>query len=126
MLRLPSALAGTARCWLAYLWLKEVTHGSTAFMGLLLLSFAPSMIALSAEVRQYALLLFFIAGCLYLSERAIQENSRPLMMLFSLCLYGALLFAFTLGIYMLLRLYPYRKRPGLFSLPIFLLLTSHT
>jgi hypothetical protein len=122
ILRLPSVLAGTACCWLAYLWLKEVTHRSTAFMGLLLLSFAPSMIALSAEVRQYALLLFFIAGCLYLSERAIQENSRPLMMLFSLCLYGALLthyssllFAFTLGIYMLLRLYPYRKRPGLFA-----------
>ena len=122
ILRAPSVLAGTACCWLAYLWLKEVTHRSTAFMGLLLLSFAPSMIVLSAEVRQYALLLFFIAGCLYLSERAIQENSRPLMMLLSLCLYGALLthyssllFAFTMGIYMLLRLYPYGKRPGLFA-----------
>jgi hypothetical protein len=122
MLRLPSVLAGTACCWLAYLWLREVTDRSTAFMGLLLLSFAPSLIGLSAEVRQYALLLFFMAGCLYLSERAIQENSQPLMALFSLCLYGALLthyssllFAVTLGIYMLLRLYPYGKRPGLFA-----------
>jgi hypothetical protein len=123
MLRLPSVLAGTACCWLAYLWLKDVTERSTAFMGLLLLSFAPSLIGLSAEVRQYALLLFFMAGCLYLSERAIQENSRPLMLLFSLCLYGALLshyssllFALTMGIYMLLRLYPYGKRPGLFAM----------
>jgi Dolichyl-phosphate-mannose-protein mannosyltransferase len=122
MLRMPSVLAGTACCWLAYLWLKEVTDRSTAFMGLLLFSFAPSLIGLSAEVRQYALLLFFMAGCLYLSERAIRENSRPLMVLFSLCLYGALLthyssllFAFTMGIYMLLRLYPYGKRPGLFA-----------
>jgi len=122
MLRLPSVLAGTACCWLAYLWLKQVTDRSTAFMGLLLFSFAPSLIGLSAEVRQYALLLFFMAGCLYLSERAIQENSRPLMVLFSLCLYGALLthyssllFAFTMGVYMLLRLYPYGKRPGLFA-----------
>src|SRR4029077_20866876 len=122
MLRLPSVLAGTACCWLAYRWLKEVTDRSTAFMGLLLLSFAPSLIGLSAEVRQYALLLFFMAGCLYLSERAIQENSRPLMVLFSLCLYGALLthyssllFAFTMGIYMLLRLYPYRTQPALFA-----------
>src|SRR4029077_20618792 len=122
MLRMPSVLAGTACCWLAYLWLKEVTDRSTAFMGLLLLSFAPALIGLSAEVRQYALLLFFVAGCLYLSERAILENSRPLMVLFSLCLYGALLthyssllFAFTMGIYMLLRLYPYGKRPGLFA-----------
>jgi len=122
MLRVPSVLAGSAFCWLAYLWLKEVTDRSTAFMGLLLMSFAPSLIALSAEVRQYALLLFFMASCLYLSERAIQENSRSLMVLFSLCLYGALLthyssllFAFTMGIYMLLRLYPYGKRPGLFA-----------
>jgi Dolichyl-phosphate-mannose-protein mannosyltransferase len=122
MLRLPSVLAGTACCWLAYLWLKQVTDRSTAFMGLLLFSFAPSLIGLSAEVRQYALLLFFMAGCLYLSERAIQENSRPSMVLFSLCLYGALLthyssllFAFTMGIYMLLRLYPYGTRPGLFA-----------
>ena len=122
MLRLPSVLAGTACCWLAYLWLKEVTDRSTAFMGLLLFSFAPSLIALSAEVRQYALLLFFMAACLYLSERAIRENSPPLMVLFSLCLSGALLthyssllFAFAMGIYMLLRLYPYGKRPGLFA-----------
>jgi len=123
ILRMPSVLAGTACCWLAYLWLKEVTDRSTAFMGLLLLSFASSLIGLSAEVRQYALLLFFITGCLYVSERAIQENSWPLMALFSLCLYGALLthyssllFAFTMGIYMLLRLYPYGKRPGLFAM----------
>lgn len=122
MLRVPSVLAGMASCWLAYLWLKEITDRATAFMGLLLLSFAPALIGLSAEVRQYALLLSFMAGCLYLSERAIQENSRPLMVLFSLCLYGALLthyssllFAFTMGIYMLLRLYPYRKRAGLFA-----------
>ena len=122
MLRIPSVLAGTACCWLVYLWLKEVTDRSTAFTGLLLFSFAPALIALSAEVRQYALLLFFMAACLYLSERAIQENSPPLMVLFSLCLYGALLthyssllFALTMGIYMLLRLYPYGKRPGLFA-----------
>ena len=122
MLRLPSVIVGTACCWLGYLWLKEVTDRSTAFMGLLLLSFAPSLIGLSAEVRQYALLLFFMAGCLYLSESAIQKNSRPLMVLFSLCLYGALLshyssllFAFTMGIYMLIRLYPYGKRPGLLA-----------
>src|SRR5260370_982700 len=119
MLRVPSVVAGTACCWLAYLWLKEVTDRSTAFMGLLLLSFAPSLIGLSAEVRQYAVLLFLVAGCLYLAERAIQENAQPLVVLFSLCLYGALLthyssllFALTLGIYMLLRLYPYGKRPG--------------
>src|SRR5437660_1838388 len=122
MLRMPSVIAGTASCWIDYQWLKLVTDRSTAFVGLLILSFAPSLIGLSAEVRQYALLLFFMTECVYLSERAILENSRPLMVLFSLCLYGALLthyssllVAFTMGIYMLLRLFPYGKRPGLFA-----------
>jgi predicted membrane-bound mannosyltransferase len=43
ILRLPSVLAGTACCWLAYLWLTEVTDRSAAFAGLLLMSFAPSL-----------------------------------------------------------------------------------
>jgi hypothetical protein len=117
MLRMPSVLAGTACCWLAYLWLKDVSDRSTAFIGLLLFAFAPTLIGLSAEIRQYALLLFFMSGCLYLSERAIRQNSTALMILFSLSLYGALLvhyssllFAFTMGVYMLVRLYPYTER----------------
>ena len=117
MLRMPSVLAGTACCWLAFLWLKQVADRSTAFLGLLLFSFAPALIELSAEVRQYALLLFFMSACLYLSERAIRGNSVGAMILFSLSLCGALLthyssliFAFTLGVYMLVRLYPYGER----------------
>ncbi len=119
-LRLPSILAGTAACWLFYQWLKLATERSTAFIGLLLFSFAPSLILLSAQVRQYALLLFFMAGCLYLSERAVQKSSPGTMILFSLSLYGALLthysaliFAFATGVYLLVRLYPYRDRFGL-------------
>jgi hypothetical protein len=117
LLRLPSVFAGTACCWITYRWLKLVTDRSTAFIGLLLFAFSPALIELSAEVRQYALLLFFMAGCLYLSERVLRENSSVLVILFSLSLCGALLthyssliFAFTLGVYMLVRLYPYRAR----------------
>jgi len=119
-LRMPSVLAGTAACWLFYRWLRLVTDRSTAFMGLLLISFAPSLILLSAEVRQYALLLFFMTACLYLSERAVQKNSPATMILFSLSLYGALLthysaliFSFSIGVYLLVRLYPYRNRLAL-------------
>jgi Dolichyl-phosphate-mannose-protein mannosyltransferase len=117
MLRMPSVLAGTACCWITYLWLKLITDRSTALTGLLLFSLAPSLVGLSAEIRQYALLLFFMSGCVYLSERAIREDSIAGMILFSLSLYGALLthyssliFAFTLGVYMAVRLYPYGKR----------------
>ena len=113
-LRLPSVLAGTAACWFIYQWLRLVSDRFTSWLGLFLACFAPSLIQLSAEIRQYALLLFFIAGCLWLSELAIQRNSPGLMALFSLSLYGALLthysalmFAFALGIYMLVRMYPY-------------------
>ena len=119
-LRMPSILAGTAACWFFYGWLKLVADRATAIIGLLLISFAPSLILLSAEVRQYALLLFFIAACLYFSERAVRENSAGIMVLFSLSLYGALLthysallFAFSMGIYLLVRLYPYRDHWGL-------------
>src|SRR5215469_10460103 len=87
-LRMPSILAGTATCWIVYQWLKQVTDRSTAFVGLLILSFAPALIELSAEVRQYALLMFFIACCLYFSERALHENSVQFMILFSVSLYG--------------------------------------
>jgi drug/metabolite transporter superfamily protein YnfA len=122
-LRIPSVLAGVAGCWLFYLWLREVTGGSVALIGLLLMSFAPSLIALSAEVRQYALLLFFVAGCLFLSEQAIRKNSPWFMVLFSLSLYGALLthysslvFALTIGIYVLLRLLRGTDGRGLLAL----------
>jgi len=119
-LRMPSLLAGTAVFWLFYRWLKLVTDRPTAFMGLLLISFVPSLILLSAQVRQYALLLFFMTACLYLSEQALQKNSPATMILFSLALYGALLthysallFSFSIGVYVLVRLYPYRNRRAL-------------
>jgi hypothetical protein len=117
MLRMPSVLLGTACCWMTYRWLKLVTDRSTALIGLLLLAFSPALIELSAEVRQYAMLLFFMSSCLYLSERALRENSSFRMVLFSLSLcgallthYSALIFAFTVGVYMLIRLSPYGER----------------
>ena len=120
-LRMPSVLAGTACCWIVYRWLKLVTDRA-AIVALICLAFAPALIELSAEIRQYSLLLFFMAACLYLSERAIRENSVAAMVLFSLSLYGALLthyssllFALTMGIYILVRLWPYRDRKGLFA-----------
>jgi hypothetical protein len=120
MLRMPSVLAGTACCWLTYLWLRQIVDRSTGLVGLLVLALSPTMIGLSAEVRQYALLLFFISACLYCSEQAFERNSAAWMGLFSLSLYGALLvhyssflFAFAMGVYMLARLYRYTHRPKL-------------
>ena len=109
-LRLPSVLAGTGLCWLGYKWLGKVADGVTALVGLMLFCFAPSLVGLGAEVRQYSLLLFFFAACLYLLETALQEDSGGRMLLFSLSLwlavltqYSAWLFCVSVGIYALLR-----------------------
>src|SRR5579863_1009401 len=119
VLRLPSILAGTLSCWLICLWLRKVTDDSTAFVGLLLCTFCPALIELSAQVRQYAILNLFIAACLYCSERAVQDDSPVFMHLFSLSLcgavlthYSAFLFAFSMGVYLLVRMRPWNERFG--------------
>ena len=109
-LRLPSILAGTAFCWMVFKWLTSLFDRNTAWIGLIFVAFLPPMIALSAEVRQYALLLFFMASAAYLLEVAPRENSASWMALGFGCVYlamlthySALLFAAALGIYSFLR-----------------------
>jgi hypothetical protein len=110
-LRLPSVLAGTAFCWLAFLWLERVTNRAAAVIGLSLLLFSPALIYLSAELRQYSVLLFFCAGALYFLDRALAEDSVRALLLSALALYlallthySALLFALTIAVYALMRL----------------------
>jgi hypothetical protein len=81
----------------------------------MLLAFLPPLIELSAEIRQYALLLFFIAGAAYFLERALDENSAGWMLLSAgflylamLSHYSALLFAAAMGAYTLLRMFTSR------------------
>jgi hypothetical protein len=73
------------------------------------------MIELASEVRQYALLLFFLAATAYFMERALSENSAATILLSAISLYlallshySALLFAAAIGIYSLLRLITHR------------------
>ena len=110
VLRLPSVIAGTAFCWIFFKWLTRILGPVTGFIGLILVSFLPPMIELAAEVRQYALLLFFLVASAYLLERALAENSAAVMLLSAMSLYcallshySAILFAAALGIYSLLR-----------------------
>jgi 4-amino-4-deoxy-L-arabinose transferase-like glycosyltransferase len=112
VLRLPFVIAGTLFCWIVFCWLRRVTGEATALIALALLLFSPALIVLSAEVRQYPLLLLFCASSLYFLDRAIAENSTRLMRPASLFLYLALLthyssliFAFALGAYALIRFF---------------------
>ncbi len=110
-LRLPSVVAGAVFCWIFYQWLSKAAGKTAGFIGLLFVAFLPPIVLLGVEIRQYALLLVFLAGALYLLDEAFVKNSPGLMVAVSFCLYLALmshysafLFAAALGIYALFRI----------------------
>jgi 4-amino-4-deoxy-L-arabinose transferase-like glycosyltransferase len=105
-LRLVSLLAGTAALGLAYRWLSRAFDPATGLAGLVLLTFAPEMIYLAAQVRPYANLLLFLFAALYFLERVIQEQSSGAMIGFGIMLalallthYSAALLAAALNLY---------------------------
>jgi hypothetical protein len=111
MLRFPSIILGTAFCWLVFKWLLTLFGHIVASIGVIFVAFLPPTIALSTEVRQYALLLFFTVSAAYLLERALADSSARKMLFSILCSYGAMfshysgvLVAAILAIYGLLRL----------------------
>jgi Dolichyl-phosphate-mannose-protein mannosyltransferase len=115
ILRLPLILAGTAFCWFAFKWVQALFGEAASLIALIVVAFSPTLIALSAEVREYALLLFCMTAALYFLERAFDQKSVRAMWLFSSFLYLAILshysaafFALTAGIYALARIADYR------------------
>src|SRR5262249_61774904 len=52
-LRLPFIVAGTAFCWIMFLWIRHIAGRSSGLFALALFTFSPSLISLSAEIRQY-------------------------------------------------------------------------
>jgi hypothetical protein len=111
MLRLPLIFAGTAFCWFTFKWIQVLFGESASLIALIVVAFSPTLITLSAEVRQYALLLFCMTAALYFLERALKEKSLAIMWLFSIFLYLAILshysaafFCLATGIYALARI----------------------
>jgi hypothetical protein len=116
-LRLPLVLASVVFCWMFYKWLSNAAGDLAGFLGLLFVALLPPLILLSAEIRQYPLLLAFLASALYFLDDAFAKDSTGRMAAFSLCLYlamlshySAFLFAAALGIYALVRIAG--KRPS--------------
>ena len=112
ILRLPSLVAGTAALGLAFAWLRRTLGEIAAIAGLGFMAIAPVAITASTEVRQYGLLLFFVCGSLYATERALSERSTMWAMLQAIFLIGALLTNYTativlgsLGLYVVVRLF---------------------
>lgn len=114
-LRTPLVLASVAFCWIFYKWLVKAAGEVAAFIALLFVAFLPPIVRLSAEIRQYPLLLVFLAGALYFLDDAFEKKSAVRMALSSACLYFAMLshysafwFAAALGIYALFRIFTER------------------
>ncbi|HKR95032.1 MAG TPA: glycosyltransferase family 39 protein, partial [Candidatus Angelobacter sp.] len=111
-LRLPFVIAGTLFCWVMFLWIRKVAGKAAGCFGSAMFLFAPSLISVTAEIRQYSFLLLFCSCCLYWLQRALQndnQNSVRCILLSAAALYLALLshysamiFAVAAGIYGLL------------------------
>lgn len=111
-LRLPFVVAGVLFGWTLFLWVRRIAAEEAALFALAIAMLAPSLIALSAEMRQYSFLLLFCSACLYALERGLQENSTQWIALSALALwlallthYSALIFAAAAGVYGLMRLF---------------------
>ncbi len=110
VLRLPSVIAGALFCWLLFRWVSFCFGRAAGWMALVFAAFLPPLVSLSAEIRQYALLLAFMAAALWLLEKAFTDESVEKMLLAYVFVllallthYSAFLFAATLGAYSLLR-----------------------
>jgi 4-amino-4-deoxy-L-arabinose transferase-like glycosyltransferase len=91
ILRLPSLLGGTAALWLAFAWLRRCLGETPALAGMAFMALSPAAISASTEVRQYGLLLLFVCGALYATERALTKRSTIWAVIQGLFLLGALL-----------------------------------
>jgi hypothetical protein len=126
LLRLPSVIMGSLFCWIFFKWVKVILGDIAATTALMFVAFLPPMVALSAEVRQYSLLLFFMAAAAYLLETSIATKSLPRMALAFVCLwlamlshYSGFLFAAVFCLYAAMRVFsvkvPLRIRGTWFS-----------
>jgi hypothetical protein len=118
VLRLPCVIAGTLFCWIFWKWLTTLAGRTAGWVGLILVTFLPPMIAFSADLRQYPSMLLFTVSAAYFLEQALAENSVLWMLVSAVCLYLAMLstysaffFAAALGGYGILRMS--RKPPAL-------------
>jgi len=110
VLRLPSIAGGTAALWLAFAWIRRSLGHLPALGGIIFMAISPAAISGSTEVRQYGLLLCFLCGALYATERAFNERSTRWAIVNGFSLLGALTTHYialvpiaALGVYVFLR-----------------------
>ena len=93
--RMIPVLAGSIFPWFVYRWLARVRNIGAGFAALLILTFSPNLVSLSAQVRGYTLAILFAALALWLVESAFEPESVLRLVLFAICLYLAILTEFS-------------------------------
>jgi hypothetical protein len=111
VLRLLPALFGAAFLAVGYTWVRRLLGTGEALYTAMLLCFSPALVALSAEVRGYSLLLLLLVSALLVLERALENRSARGIALFSLLLflailthYAAVWFTIVVGVYCVARI----------------------
>jgi hypothetical protein len=110
-LRLVPLLAGSLFPVLLFFWLRGVAGKIAAMTALFLLTLAPHLIALSAQLRSYTLALLMLSASLVVFEQALEKSRWRMMALYSVLLWLCILSDYSMawfvgaaGVYGLLRL----------------------
>lgn len=110
-LRLVPVLAGSLFPLLILGWLRSVAGTMAAMAALLLLTLAPHLIVVSAQLRSYTLAFLLLSAALLLLEQALESGRCRTMAVYNVLLWLCILsdysmawFAGAAGIYALLRL----------------------
>jgi hypothetical protein len=110
-LRLAPVLAGCLFPVILALWMWKVAGKVAALAVLFLLTLAPNLVAVSAQLRSYTLALLFLSASLLVLEEALDRGSWSLMAVYSLLLWLCILSDYSMawfvgaaGAYCLLRL----------------------
>jgi hypothetical protein len=110
-LRLVPVLAGSLFPLLLFVWLRRISGKMAAMAALFLLTLAPHLITVSAQLRSYTLALLFLSASLVVLEEALERDRWQMMGVYSallwLCIlsdYSMAWFVGAAGVYALLRL----------------------
>jgi len=111
LLRAVPTVAGALFPWFVMLWTQRFAGNAAALSAQLLLTFSPTMIDLSTEVRGYSLAFLFLSICLVFLDKSLGHGCIRGMAWFHFYLYLAILteycvawFVAALGVYAFLRL----------------------
>lgn len=110
-LRLPSLIAGSLFPWVVYRWLGAIWSRTAGLMALVVLTFSPALVSLSAQARGYTLVLLLAALALRLLDSGVAARSGTRIIASAICValavmteFSGAMFAAGAGVYFLARL----------------------